>query len=47
MKKSKKNKELIHETESNDPLLKEVIEYENEDGEEIIKDLSKNKLDKK
>jgi hypothetical protein len=42
----KKNKELIKETENdNDPILKEVIEYESENGEEFIKDLSTKQLE--
>jgi hypothetical protein len=48
-KKSKKEKEELIKNDrySKDPSLKEVIEYENEDGENLIKDISNAELKRK
>ena len=45
-KKSEKEKEQLIKNDQfeKDPSLKEVIEYENEDGENLIKDISNTDL---
>jgi len=45
-KKSEKEKEQLIKNDqfSKDPSLKEIIEYENEDGENLIRDISRSEL---